>query len=89
MAAPAIAAAAREQGATVLTRCAVRGIETRGGRVCGVVTERGTIACESVILAGGAWSRLFAGNTGIDLPRFRFWAALQGWTTLKADRKRR
>ena len=68
MAAPAIAAAAREQGATILTHCAVRGIETRGGRVCAVVTERGTIACESVILAGGAWSRLFAGNTGIDLP---------------------
>jgi glycine/D-amino acid oxidase-like deaminating enzyme len=33
-----------------------------------VVTERGRIACGSVVLAGGAWSRLFAGNAGLDLP---------------------
>ena len=44
-AAPAIAEAARRLGATILTRCAVRGIETQGGRIAGVVTERGTIAC--------------------------------------------
>jgi glycine/D-amino acid oxidase-like deaminating enzyme len=36
--APAIAEAARASGATILTYCAVRGIETRGGRVSGVVT---------------------------------------------------
>jgi len=70
-AAPAIANAARDLGAAILTNCAVRGIETKGGRVCGVVTERGTIACESVILAGGAWSRLFSGNMGIDLPALK------------------
>ena len=69
VAAPAIARAAQRLGATVATQCAVRGIETQGGRVCGVVTERGRIACQSVILAGGAWSRLFSGNLGIDLPQ--------------------
>jgi glycine/D-amino acid oxidase-like deaminating enzyme len=73
-AAPAIAEAARAAGATVLTECAVRGVETKGGRVCGVVTEKGPIACESVVLAGGAWSRLFCGNVPagdgvIDLPQ--------------------
>ena len=73
-AAPAIAEAARAAGATVLTNCAVRGIETKGGRVCGVVTEKGPIACDSVVLAGGAWSRLFCGNVavgdaGIELPQ--------------------
>ncbi len=73
-AAPAIAEAARAAGASVLTDCAVRGIETKAGRVCGVVTERGSIACEAVVLAGGAWSRLFCGNVslggaGIDLPQ--------------------
>src|SRR6202790_871636 len=36
MAAPAIAAAARRLGAGIVTRCAVRGIETSGGRVAGV-----------------------------------------------------
>src|SRR5947209_9995031 len=63
-AAPAIAAPARRRGATVMTGCAVRGIETAAGRVAGVVTEKGRIACQSVVLAGGAWSRLFCGNLG-------------------------
>ncbi len=67
-AAPAIATAAQKLGATILTECAVRGIETKGGRVCGVVTEKGTIDCDQVVLAGGAWSRLFAGSLGLHLP---------------------
>ena len=68
---PAIARGAQLAGATMLTGCAVRGIETRGGKVCGVVTERGRIACQAVVLAGGAWSRLFCGNLGIDLPQLK------------------
>ena len=71
MAAPAIAEGARRRGATILQRCAVRGIETAAGRVAGVVTEKGRIACQSVVLAGGAWSRLFCGNLGIDLPQLK------------------
>ena len=70
-AAPAIAEAARAVGATVLTDCAVRGIETKAGRISGVVTEQGRIGCDSVVLAGGAWSRLFCGNAGIDLPQLK------------------
>src|SRR6266404_3833751 len=69
MAAPAIARAARRHGATILTSCAVRGIETAAGHVVSVVTERSRIACDSVVLAGGAWSRLFCGNLGIELPQ--------------------
>lgn len=64
----AIARAAERAGATIVTDCAVRGIDQAGGRVSGVITERGRIACEKVVLAGGAWSRLFAGNAGINLP---------------------
>src|SRR5689334_668954 len=71
LAAPAIAAAARRHGATILAGCAVRGVETASGRVAAVVTERGQIACQSVVLAGGAWSRLFCGNLGIDLPQLK------------------
>jgi glycine/D-amino acid oxidase-like deaminating enzyme len=70
-AAPAIAEAARDKGATILTECAVRGIETSAGAVSGVVTERGAIACNAVVLAGGAWSSLFAGRFGIDLPQLK------------------
>lgn len=70
-AAPAIARGARALGATVLQDCAVRGVETSGGRVSGVVTEKGRIACSAVVLAGGAWSRLFSGSLGITLPQLK------------------
>jgi glycine/D-amino acid oxidase-like deaminating enzyme len=68
-AAPALAAAARRAGAKILTGCAVRGLDLAAGRVAGVVTEKGRIACEQVVLAGGAWSRRFCGNHGIELPQ--------------------
>lgn len=71
MAAPAIVEAARRLGVGVFTQCAVRGVETKGGRVSGVVTEKGQIACDSVVLAGGAWSRLFCGNMGVRLPQLK------------------
>ena len=70
-AAPSIATGARAKGAAVHTQCAVRTIETAAGRVSGVVTEHGRIACASVVLAGGAWSRLFCGNSGIDFPQLK------------------
>lgn len=70
-AAPAIAEAARRKGAAVLTECAVRGIETRAGKISGVVTERGPIACDAVVLAGGAWSSLLSGNHGLRLPQLK------------------
>lgn len=67
--ASAILTAAKRLGAGVHTHCAVRGIETSAGRVSGVVTEKGNIGCNSVVLAGGAWSRLFCGNLDIHLPQ--------------------
>ena len=66
---PAIAVAVRRLGGAILTGCAVRGLETAGGRVSGVVTEKGAIACDAVVLAGGAWSRLFCRSLGLDLPQ--------------------
>ena len=75
-AAPAIAVGARRRGATILTNCAVRGIETAGGRVSAVVTEKGRIKCDSVVLAGGAWSRLFCGNHNIDFPQLKVRASV-------------
>lgn len=71
LATPAIARAARALGAIIVSNCAVRGIEKQAGRVCGVITEQGSIACESVVLAGGAWSRLFCGNLDLDLPQLK------------------
>ncbi|NMM44349.1 FAD-binding oxidoreductase [Rhodospirillaceae bacterium KN72] len=68
-AAPAIATAAQRQGVSVLTGCAVRGLETAAGHVSAVVTERGRIACDAVLLAGGAWSSLFLKRHGIAFPQ--------------------
>jgi glycine/D-amino acid oxidase-like deaminating enzyme len=82
-AAPAIAEAARRLGATILTQCAVRGIETSGGRIAGVVTERGTIACESVVLAGGVWSRLFCRPLGLRLPQLKVLSSVMRTEPLK------
>ena len=64
----AIASAARELGASLHQACAVRAIERQAGRVSGVITEAGTIKCQTVLLAGGVWSRLFLGNLGVDMP---------------------
>ncbi|MGC2201757.1 MAG: FAD-binding oxidoreductase [Stellaceae bacterium] len=76
MAAPAIAEAARRNGAALVTQCAVRGIETQAGHISAAMTEKGRIACDRVVLAGGAWSRLFCGNLGIELPQLKVLATV-------------
>lgn len=76
LAAPVIAEAARQAGAVILTHCAVRGLETTGGRVSAVVTEKGRIACQSAVLAGGVWSRLFCQSLGIRLPQLKLTSAV-------------
>lgn len=63
----AIARAALAKGATIVEGCAVRSLVTRGGRVAGVLAERGEIACRQVVLAGGVWSRRFLANHGVRL----------------------
>ncbi|MGF1612099.1 MAG: NAD(P)/FAD-dependent oxidoreductase [Kiloniellales bacterium] len=68
-AAPAIAQAAERLGAQVFAGCAVRTVETAAGRVAGVVTERGRVACRAVVCAAGAWSSYFSRNLGVDFPQ--------------------
>ena len=70
-AAPAIARAAARHGATILTACAVRGIESSAGRVSGVVTEHGTIRTSTVLCAAGAWTSMFCRSLGIKVPQLR------------------
>ena len=69
VAVPALARAAKRAGAAVVEGCAVRTLDIAGGRLAGVVTERGRVRCERAVLAGGAWSSQFAANAGIDLPQ--------------------
>lgn len=71
-----LAELARAAGAKIFAPCAVRGIETAAGQVSAVVTERGVIRCSQVVVAGGAWSRLFCGNAGIKLPQLSIHSSL-------------
>ena len=70
-----IAEGARARGATIHQHCAVRGIETEGGRVAYAVTELGTIKTNHVVVAGGLWSTLFCRNLGLDLPQLQAFAS--------------
>ncbi|MGL4489435.1 MAG: NAD(P)/FAD-dependent oxidoreductase [Rhizobiaceae bacterium] len=69
VAVPALARAAVRMGVTIVEDCAVRTLDIAGGKIAGVVTERGRIACEQVVVAGGAWSSLFLRNHGILIPQ--------------------
>jgi glycine/D-amino acid oxidase-like deaminating enzyme len=55
-------------------RCAVRGVETAGGRVAAAMTEKGMVVCDNVVLAGRAWSRLFAAISATICRSSRSWA---------------
>ena len=68
-AAPLIARALAQRGGTVLQNCAVRGLDLQGGRVAGVVTERGAIRTRVAILAAGAWASSFCRQYGIRFPQ--------------------
>lgn len=68
LASSAIASAILKKGGAIVEQCAVRALTFAAGRVNGVVTERGEIRCDQVLLAGGLWSRRFLGNLGVALP---------------------
>ncbi|MDX1822613.1 MAG: FAD-binding oxidoreductase [Paracoccaceae bacterium] len=68
-AAPLIAQALALRGGVVLQGCAARGLDVQGGRVAGVVTERGTIRTRMVVLAAGAWASSFCRQYGIRFPQ--------------------
>ena len=73
---PALAAAAEEKGVVIREACAVRGLDLAAGRVAGVVTEAGRVACDHVVVAAGAWSRLFLGRHGIRIPQLSVLASV-------------
>src|SRR4051812_9765454 len=68
LAAPAVAAALMKLGGTVHQNCAARGIELEGGRVCGVVTEAGTVKTRIAVHAGGAWASSFCHQLDVRFP---------------------
>ncbi|WP_274563499.1 GcvT family protein [Streptomyces spiramyceticus] len=59
---------ATARGARCVDRTTVTGIKQRGGRVTGVVTERGTFPADHVVSAAGFWGPVIGRMAGIDVP---------------------
>lgn len=59
---------ALENGAELETGVEALSLETARGRVAGVKTNKGDIACEKVVLCAGAWAKKLAASAGIELP---------------------
>ncbi|WP_199260851.1 NAD(P)/FAD-dependent oxidoreductase [Paracoccus binzhouensis] len=68
-AAPLIAQGIARHGGHVIQSCAARGLELEGGRVAGVVTERGRIRAGTVVMAGGVWAGSFLHQLGLAFPQ--------------------
>ncbi len=64
----ALARGARSRGVTVVEECAATGIAVRDGRVRGVRTAAGEIACEAVVNCGGMWARDIGGWVDATVP---------------------
>ncbi len=64
----ALAKGAKANGARVVEGVAVTEVLTDGVKATGVVTEQGTIEAESVVLAGGMWTRQLAATAGVNVP---------------------
>lgn len=65
---------ARRAGVDLWLGTEVLEVETRAGRVAGVVTARGPVACRTLVCAAGAWAGALgamAGATPIDLAPLR------------------
>tara|TARA_Y100000591_G_scaffold243281_1_gene214043 strand:- start:32 stop:1135 length:1104 start_codon:yes stop_codon:yes gene_type:complete len=67
----AIAKAAEDLGASIISGCSVRGIETSGGRLSRVITEKGAISTSTALCAAGAWSSYFCRSLGISVPQLK------------------
>jgi glycine/D-amino acid oxidase-like deaminating enzyme len=76
VAVPLLAAEAEARGVHIRESCAVRALDIAGGRVAGVVTEHGRVACDHVVVAAGAWSRLFLGRHGVKIPQLSVLASV-------------
>ncbi|WP_138905170.1 FAD-dependent oxidoreductase, partial [Streptomyces albidochromogenes] len=59
---------AAARGARFLDRTTVTGIEQRGGRVTGVVTDKGAFPADHVVSAAGFWGPVIGRMAGVDVP---------------------
>jgi len=66
----ALSKGARARGVSFFEDTPVTGFEKSGGRISAVVTERGRIACDEVVIACGLWSREMARLAGAHMPLY-------------------
>jgi len=59
---------ARQRGAQCLEGVLVDEVLIEGGRVTGVVTDKGTIATDFIVNCGGMWARELGRKSGVNIP---------------------
>src|SRR5262249_15393605 len=64
----AYAKGARQGGAKILEKVAVKSLIIEDGAVTGVMSDQGPVRADAVALCGGMWSRHFAARHGVSLP---------------------
>jgi sarcosine dehydrogenase len=68
----ALAKGAMNRGATVEQKTRVAGFEIRDNRISAVLTDRGTVRCETVVNAAGMWGREIGRMMGVNIPLVPF-----------------
>lgn len=64
----AYASRARRRGVGIVEGATVTSFARKGGRIFAIATDRGTVTCETVVLAPGVWARALGRLAGLDLP---------------------
>jgi glycine oxidase len=67
----ALATAAKQAGVSIREHCPVHELDSAGGRICGVLSDRGHEPADVVVLAAGAWSREVGGVPPAYVPPVR------------------
>ena len=88
-----LAAKAAAEGVRIMPNVRVAGLDTSGGAVTAVDTDRGRVRCDQLVIAAGPWIRdLWAwldlpetitvaqpgGTGGVDRPMWTYWALQEG-----------
>ena len=64
----ALAKGARMAGVSIFEDTEVTDLDIDNGRIKAVITDRGRIECEKVVVCAGQWTRAFAGRFGVNVP---------------------
>lgn len=64
----ALVKGAKSRGVQIFEETGVTGILTKGGKITGVETTRGTIKCDAIALCAGLWSKSAAAMAGVQIP---------------------